>query len=197
MANNHIKDLGKKGFKNTIRELKRNKIKYIGAMEEINEIESIYRFEDFIFINLNLIGVKKLGIPIHLYSATKDSFGSAYVNFKRLKNIVSKYKRNGKKVVLIIHGGKQLPKNSKDLNIDFESLKNLKSDITIIHHPHIYIETKWEKENIFVLGDFIFKSKDNLLRNDRKSAFLELEFKRKKLNVNLNKFRVDEIYRYE
>jgi hypothetical protein len=196
LANNHIKDLGKKGFEYTSKELEENNIEFIGAGKNNKQVKNFYEFKDIIFININLIGAYKYKFPLKLYSATKDSFGSAYIDFKKLKQDIKRLRKKDKKIVLIIHGGKELPKSIKELNLNFDLIKNLKADITIIHHPHIYVKTKYEKDNIFVLGDFIFNPTSKNILPDRESGILEADLRNKKVNCKLIKFNANEVYGY-
>jgi hypothetical protein len=196
LANNHIKDLGKRGFKHTIKELEKNQVKFIGAGNNLNQTPNFYESNNIVFINLNLIDTHKFKIPFHLYSATKNDFGAYYINFNILKRKINHLKKNNKKIVLIIHGGKELPRNIDKLNLDLNKIKRLNSDIIVIHHPHVYLKTKYEKDNIFIIGDFIFKSSNKKLKPDRKSAVLEILIKNNKVKISLIKFKVNEIYNY-
>jgi poly-gamma-glutamate capsule biosynthesis protein CapA/YwtB (metallophosphatase superfamily) len=197
LANNHIKDLGKEGFKYTIRELEKNQIKYIGAGNNLNQTPNFYEFNNIVFINLNLIGTYKFRIPVHLYSASRNNFGAYYISLNILKKKIDYLKKNNKKVILVIHGGKELPRNINKLNLDLNKIRNLNSDITVIHHPHIYLETKYEKDNIFILGDFIFKSSNKRLKSNRKSSILEVLIKNNKVKTNLIKFKINKVYKYD
>jgi poly-gamma-glutamate synthesis protein (capsule biosynthesis protein) len=193
LANNHIKDYGKKAFKNTLSVLSNNNIAYIGAGFNLHECQD-YGFNDIVIININWVGVSKFGIPLHLYSATKNSFGANYIAYEKLLQKIKNYKKKNKKVVLIIHGGKELAKNEAQLGLDFEKVRLLNSDVTIIHHPHVYVQNKYEKNNIYVLGDFIFKSVNNRLGNRRGSALLKVTLYNDKLVSELETFRANEVY---
>lgn len=196
LANNHIKDLGKSGFKNTLSILKKNNIDYVGAGKSLNECND-FEFNNIIFINVNLVGVKKFKIPFHLYSATKKDFGANYLSYKKLSERIAKYKGVGKKVVLLIHGGKELPKGPENLGLDLERVRNLKADITVIHHSHVYVKNKYEKDKIFVLGDFIFKSSNKRLPLDRESAILDIRNRDEFLYSTILTVKVSGFYDYD
>ncbi|MEA2020134.1 MAG: CapA family protein [Patescibacteria group bacterium] len=193
LANNHIKDYGKNAFKNTLKVLGNNNIDYIGVGSNLQECKD-FEVNSIVFININLVGVKKLGVPFHLYSATNNGFGANYKTYNKLSQKIKRYKDKDKKVILIIHGGKELAENESQLGLDLEKINQLNADLTVIHHPHVYVKTKYEKNNIYVLGDFIFHSQDNRLKQNRQSALLSVNFENNKFYPKLNKFKVKEIY---
>jgi len=195
LANNHIKDLGKEGFENTIKTLEENNINYIGAGRNLSECKD-FEFNNIVFINVNWIGAKKFNVPFHLYSATKKDFGSNYLSEKKLFERIEEYKKLGKKVVLIIHGGKELPKSKDELGVNFGCLKGLNADLIVVHHPHVYVETCYEEDNIFVIGDFIFKISNVGLSSNRKSAILEIDADFSNLSFKLLKFNVRDNHFY-
>lgn len=196
LANNHIKDLGKKGLEETLDILKENNINYIGAGKNLDKCKD-FEFHDIIFINVNWVGVKKFSIPFHLYSATRKTFGANYLSSRELFEKIEEFKKLDKRVVLIIHGGSVLPEKIKDLSLDLEMIRNLNADITVIHHPHLYVKTKYEKDNIFVLGDFIFQPKDVSLDLFRESAILKIYIKEGLLIPEIERFKMKDVFNYE
>jgi len=196
LANNHVKDLGKKGFRNTLSLLKNNSIMFLGAALNLIEASKHLEFGNIAFININLVAAKKFDVPLYLYNATKTDYGGSFVDNSDLKNKINALKKENKKVILIIHGGKELPKSNKEIGIDLDKVKSLRADITIIHHPHIYIKTEYEKYNIYILGDFIF-SRPNYLDVDRKSAFVEIDVADKNIKSNITSFNINEVYTYD
>lgn len=138
--------------------------------------------------------LKKAFFPLFLYNARKNDYGASYLNYNDLKKIIKK-KKEGKTIILIIHGGKELAKSSKELRIDIEKLNSMGASLIVIHHPHTYLKTKFEKDNIFVIGYFIFNYKDHLPPN-RKSATILAKVKNNTPSANLIKFKNNEIYDY-
>lgn len=59
LANNHIKDLGKRGFLETIKIINKNKIKFLGAGENIKEANKILRIKKIAIINTCWVATKK------------------------------------------------------------------------------------------------------------------------------------------
>lgn len=187
LANNHIKDLGLEGFKHTIKTLKDNGIKYVGAGMNNKEASRDLLFDNWALINCNLVGSEKYGIYWKIYNATDSGYGASFQRYEVLKRKVKNHHMKGKKVLLIIHGGKEMPKN-KNLGVDLKKLKELNADYTVVHHFHRYVRTNYEKNNMFCLGDFIFYRPGNLPLN-RKSCYLE--------GNKLKYFKVGDVYDYE
>ncbi len=189
LANNHIKDLGLEGFKDTLNLLKKNQIKYIGAGYNLKEANKILNINDLAIINTNWIAASKWGLPVRLYNASKYSYGASYYSYNELKDIVTRKRRLDKLVILIIHAGKELAVSPSQLDLNLNKIKKLRADITVVHHPHIYLKTNFEKNNIFILGDFIFRY-DSHLPPNRGSAMLEIDLhpNSKKIESQVIKF---------
>lgn len=193
LANNHIKDCGKIGFDETTNSLNKNNIKFVGAGKNNHVASKAFEINKKLFVvNVNLVSSKKYGILFRIYNATTNDYGGAYLSLKKLKELIKKYHNDNKRVLLIIHGGKEMPANKDVLGIDLKLIKNLNSDVAVIHHFHKYIKTDYEKNNIFILGDFIFK-RDGCLPVDRDSSLLQIDIQ-EKAGCELIKFKVNEIY---
>lgn len=188
LANNHIKDLGVEGFKDTIKLLEENNIKYLGAGLSNKEASKDILIKNIVIINCNFVSSEKKGIKWKIYNANKD-YGASYQNYEELRKKVNYYKKNKKQVILIIHGGKEMP--TKSLGINLENIKSIGANISIVHHFHKYIKTNYEKYNIYCIGDFIF-SRPELLPEERNSCFLYIN----QNNVKLIKFKNNEVYNY-
>ena len=193
LANNHIKDLGFEGFKDTINILKRHNIKYLGVGVNNKDASQDLLVNKHVIINTNHVACEKKGIKFKIYNATKTDYGGSYQNYDELKEKILEYHKEHKKVILIIHGGKEMPKENKQIGIDLEKVKSLKADCSIIHHFHKYIKTKYEQDRIFCLGDFIFH-RPNKLPQKRESSFLSMN---STLLLKLNKCKLDEVYNNE
>jgi phage-related tail protein len=194
LANNHIKDHGKKGFKNTIKTLNKNKIKYIGAGRNLKTANRIITVKKISIINTNWVSAYKFFIPLFLYNATPKDYGASYLSIKKLKKIIKKLKQNNK-VITIIHAGKEKIDCIKKSGLSIEALKSLNADACIIHHSHSYLPNIYEKDNIFFIGDLIFH-RPNHLSQQRQSALIEIEFTNKKTISRLTKFKLNEPYKY-
>ena len=83
----------------------------------------------------------------------------------------------------------------KKWDVELEEIKKLNADITVIHHPHTYIKTEYEKDNIYILGDFLFYRPEKFDIN-RQTAVLEIQEEREQLHCRIRESLVSEIYRY-
>ena len=183
LANNHVKDLGLQGFRDTTRLLSENKVVYIGAEENLGEANLPLEIQNMIFINVNYVSSEKYGIPVRLYNATHNDYGAAYMGLRELKKKIEKLKSSGKIVFLILHYGKMLAETPDKSGINFDELARLGAEVIIIHHPHVYLKTAYERNRIYVLGDFLFQAPS--LDPDRLSAFLSVELSGGEMHTRL------------
>lgn len=184
LANNHTKDSGKKALLDTVHDAKSCGIESIGWAQNKGDQHDFHEIlEDIVVLNYNWVGSYKYGLPFHLYDATVSSYGAAYLSASEIRKKVSELHSQKKSVILILHAGKEL-KNFEEQEIDFEAVKNIGSDITVIHQSHLYLPSRYESDNIFLLGDFIFH-RPGKLDPDRPSAYLEVLTQDGKLTPSL------------
>lgn len=183
LANNHIKDIGKNNLVQTVKAINNKNAYTIGyAYNEHNQISSYSHSDKFNKIkvfNYNFVGSIKHKIPIKLYDVSSNSYGACHKSFSQIKQEIKNAQKNKFTTILILHMGNEL-KSLQNQQIPFKHLLKLQSNITIIHHPHIYLPSQYELNNIFILGDFIF-SRPKHLDPYRPSAYLEV-------NINNNLF---------
>jgi hypothetical protein len=197
LANNHIKDGGYNGFIETINYLNSNGIIFTGGGNNSLVARKPLEIDGIAIINVNYVSSKKFGVLFKLYNATNNSYGGAYLNFHDIKKIIKKYRDGNTTVLLIIHGGKEMPSSYSKIGIDLEAIKRLNSNITIIHHFHKYIKTEYEKNNIFIIGDLIFK-RDGYLPPERDTGLLTIDFLGNGNSIcKMVKFKVSNFYKYE
>lgn len=191
LANNHIKDAGLSGFKESVGILNNNSINHIGA--GLNKMESLKPFitkikdQELLILNYNRIGLRKYGIYVDIYGSKRNDFGASYMSFKKIKDIIKNYKKNNPNIfiILIIHDGRELPKNVEESKINFDKIKNLGATLNIIHHPHNNIKLKLK--NSFSLGDFIFYRPDKMAE-DREGNLLKIEIENNQIKSHLWRF---------
>ncbi len=196
LANNHIKDGGKEGFLQTLNILEKNEINYIGAEYNREEANHIFNINDEIcVINVNLISAKKYHIPFFIYNSTSKDYGASYLDFKQINDKVLHLQSLDKKVILILHTGNEISSSNDELSVDFRKIKEIGANYTIIHHPHKYVKTEFEQDNIYVLGDFIF-NRPGYFKSERETAILNLKISKDNIDFNLITNKVNDIYAY-
>lgn len=155
LANNHIYDYGKKGIENTIIFLKEEKVDYIGAGIQKEEIYKVLykKIDDkrFAFINIAENG---FGAAIE-----NDDYGYAYMFNEKILNDIGNIKKKVDILILIIHAGAEhwnvpLPEYRKI----YKNFIDNGVDVIIGHHPHIPqgIEVYKGKLIVYSLGNFAF-----------------------------------------
>ncbi len=192
LANNHVKDLGLNGFTNTMDLLERNNINSLGGEKRGEDKSELSLSRDICLLNFNLVGKKYL---FDLYGSNKMTFGASSSGFDLIYEKILEKKKQGKKVILILHMGKEMIEDIQKWDIAFEEVKKLNADVTVIHHPHVYIKTDFERDNIYILGDFLFHRPDKL-DPSRETAFLDICEEEGIFSIKLRKMSVSEIYKY-
>jgi hypothetical protein len=189
LANNHIKDLGYEGLIQTVGMLEANGIKHLGAGSNNSEASKALVIGDYAIINCNFVGSQKLGLKLRVYNATKRDYGSSYQTYEELRSRIRVNHHQRRRVILILHAGKEMPKHNNSIGIDLAKVKSLNADVSVIHHFHRYVPTHYENDNIYCLGDFLFCRRGRL-PDDRESSYLEIDEKQTKVM----KFRQDQCY---
>ncbi len=176
LANNHIKDLGYEGYRDTIGILKENGIRFIGAGENNNEASKDIIIDNYALVNCNSVGSEKFGIKFRIYNATKNDYGASYQKYAELKTKIARYREEGKKIILIMHSGKEMPEDEQSAGINLEMIQSLDADYTVIHHFHRYLKTTYEKDNIFCIGNLIFH-RPGKFQKKRNTCFIQVSDK--------------------
>lgn len=195
LANNHVKDVGKSYLFRTVEEIEKKNARVIGFGR--NRFSQAYLCEiipDVILINVNTVGSYKNNIPFHLYDTTISSYGASHLSFSRLSELVRSFHLEKKLVILVMHAGLQLKPLEKQ-NVPFDTIRSIQADVTVLHHPHIYLESPYEKDRIFFVGDFVFNN-PNYMNLDRPSSFLEITLDGNEIQTELHKGRVCDYYEY-
>lgn len=154
LANNHILDHGESGLKNTINQLKKNDINFLGAGVDLDSASQTYIFE-------------KNNFKIGFLNYAENEFSNSYNNspganpldvISNSKQIID-FKKQVNLLIIIIHGGIELysyptPRYKKLLRY----FADLGGDIIISHHTHRYngYEIYNETPIFYGLGNFFF-----------------------------------------
>ncbi len=170
LANNHIKDRGLIGFRNTLKVLKKNGFLYVGAGSNIADAKKILKLninnKKIAIINSNYIGWNFRGLFINIFGAGKDSFGANYLKWSELNEEINILKKDGFYVIAVLHCGQEMKPMSENLK---SKLSEISADATVVHHQH-YLE-EINVKNTYTTGDFIFKARH--LPKKRSSKLLE------------------------
>lgn len=154
LANNHFRDYGDEGVKNSIIEFERNILDYFGGGCNIEEAERTFHKE---------INGKKLAfinVCEHEFSiASKKRCGSAPLDVIDVSHRIIEAKRNANFVIVIVHGGNehyQLP--SPRMKKTYRFFVKMGADAVINHHQHCFSGYEvFERKPIFYgLGNFCF-----------------------------------------
>jgi poly-gamma-glutamate synthesis protein (capsule biosynthesis protein) len=156
LANNHIYDYGETGLKDTLSEITKHGLDYIGAGLSFDEAYELM--------------IKKIDdIKIGFLSFCEAEFGAlledeghggyAWINHPSVNNIVRKSKQKVDVLILIAHAGEEeVPLPLPEWRTRYRELCDLGVDVIIGHHPHV--PQGWEKYNnsliFYSLGNFYF-----------------------------------------
>lgn len=176
LANNHIYDYGQKGIFDTIQELKKFDLEFIGGGVDFEEAYKTTIIE-------------KNGIKIGLLAGCENEFGCLYEEqnrggyawlfHHRLEDNIRDLKAKCDFVVFIAHAGvEDIEMPIKEWRDRYKRLCDIGVDVIINHHPHV--PQGYEKYNnsliFYSLGNFYFDTvsfKDK--SDDSYSVVLEFE----------------------
>jgi poly-gamma-glutamate synthesis protein (capsule biosynthesis protein) len=187
LATNHMLDFGFEGLDETLKNLKKNGIKYTGAGNNLEEALSPIEF------NVNNAKIRIYSLATTLppsYAANRMRPGIApirvrcsyyfdgvfieeqpgtypmvfcqpdEIDMKRIKKLVEKSKREGFLIVVTLHWGMPYQYNLMDYQRYIaHELINYGADLIIGHHPHVLqqIEKYKGKFIFYSLGNFIWQ----------------------------------------
>lgn len=156
LANNHIYDYGQEALENTIDELKKYSIDFIGAGVNFDEAYTTKTIE-------------KNGIKIGLIAGCENEFGCLYENQNRggyawlfhhlIEDNIRKLKEEVDVVVLIAHAGvEEINFPIKEWRDRYKRLCDIGADVIIGHHPHVPqgYEKYYNSMIFYSLGNFYF-----------------------------------------
>lgn len=175
LANNHIRDYGDEGVKNTLAALNDAEMSYVGGGIDINEAERVmYRQIDG--KTLAIINVCE-----HEFSlASETQCGAAPLDVVKESRKIKSAKASADFVIVIIHGGNehyQLP--SPRMKNVYRFFVEMGADVVVNHHQHCYsgYEVYQGKPIFYGLGNFCFdwNGKRNSIWNEGFLLRLELD----------------------
>lgn len=157
LANNHIRDFGDEGVLDTIEEIKKQDLMFVGAGTNIKESSKPFYIE----IKEKIICVINIA-ENEFCSATETNPGAYTVDLINNYHTILKAKKKCDKIILIYHGGRehfQLPTPNLRKRLKFYC--DLGVDAIVMHHSHCF--SGWEYYNhkpiVYGIGNFLFDYK--------------------------------------
>lgn len=160
MANNHAIDLGKGGFINTIRQLQKYNIQYVGAGMNLEEASKplILKVQDNISIAIIACCIEGT-FPWACTVATEDAPGIYKTDIKSLVSQIRKLRQTNDKVIVMPHWGEEHrffpPLECKKYA---SMIANAGADAIFASHSHTYGPIVKIKDCIvaYAMGNFLF-----------------------------------------
>lgn len=156
LANNHMKDYGKKGLLETIEAFHKGKIDTVGAGENIRQASKIS------YQTVNGMRIAILGISDVLpksFGARKDRAGVLPARPDIYLPLVTEAKTNADVVLVHVHWGLEYDSGFHPRQRDIgHALVDAGADVVIGHHPHVLEPVERYKDGVILysLGNFIF-----------------------------------------
>lgn len=154
LSNNHIMDYGKTGLKDTINELDKEKLDYIGAGD----------FSDAYSLKIKKIKGKKIGFLSFAewgfgVIEKEGEKGFSWINHSIVDNLIKESKKKVDFLIVQIHAGEEeifLPQ--PEWREKYKEIVDLGADVIVGHHPHVPqpIEKYKKKLIVYSLGNFYF-----------------------------------------
>lgn len=165
IANNHMGDVGIKGIEDTIYNLRRAGIDYVGGGLDSNESHRPYIFSKN-NINIGVLGYSNIRSS-EIWKATETRAGISIYDENDVKKDIKLIKNLADIIIVSMHFGKEYDRSPDNNEIDIaHSLIYSGTNIIIGHHPHVVQPIELYKGGLiaYSLGNFIF-DQDNYDRS--------------------------------
>lgn len=158
VANNHMWDFGKKAFLETLSNLERVKIQYVGSRPEPNHMyqPEIVEVNGFKLAFFAVTHIWNQG-PIQTH---EGRYYVAWATFAPLQKRIEKAKRENDFVIVSYHGGGEygdvpMPWTREFINAAMKG----GADVVLGHHPHVPHGVAWygKRPAFFSLGNLVFE----------------------------------------
>ena len=154
LANNHLGDFGAPGVLSTMRYLADAGVAYIGGGENLAAAYRAYRFDGRGF------RMSFLSVCENEFGCAGDDFpGSAGFNMARLSGRIREERAEGRRVVVIFHGGNERdPLPSPDTVDRYRVIVDLGADAVIAMHTHCMQGYEYYRGApiVYSMGNFYF-----------------------------------------
>ena len=186
LANNHIRDWGDKGIQQTIEEIRKLKIDYVGAGHNLDEAKRIL----YVRIESNTIAVINV-CESEFNIADKNQGGAAPLDDKDVYYKIKEAQNNADTILVIVHGGHEMyPLPSPRMKRTYRFFIDVGADAVINHHQHCYsgYEIYNGKPIFYGLGNFCFDKLER--KNDLwyEGYMAELCIEGKAISFNLHPY---------
>ena len=163
VANNHAGNAGIEGIIDTVYNLQKVRINYIGIGLNRKEAHKPYIFEKN-GIKIGFLGYSDIKSESNIWKATYNRAGISVYNRNFVRQDILKTKNMVDLLIVALHFGIEFKTNPsfRQINIAHEII-NSGANIVIGHHPHVIQPTKEYKDGLIVysLGNFIFDQHRN------------------------------------
>jgi len=184
LANNHLKDFGEKGVRDTLDHCRQRGFIVVGAGCNVDEARRPLLLKD----DGMTIGV--MNVCEHEFSiATRQSAGANPLDFPNLFEDLQELRKQADKIIVIIHGGREhYPLPTPRMKREYQLIADFGADVIVNHHQHCHsgYELYKGKPIFYGLGNFFFD--DPKKRNDGKwnhGLMLQLDVEKEKVDFRL------------
>lgn len=190
IANNHGLDHGRKGFKETMQQLKQRKIAYTGGGKNVAQAKRSIVYKKINGVKIAVVAINDV-IPPN-FTATKTGAGQLTTQVTAYKQTIKKAHSHAQYVVVVPHWGeeyKQYPtKREQQLAHQFIDAG---ADLIIGGHPHVLQPIKKYHGGVifYSVGNFIF-DQIGLVRNDSVNVQVKLNGKTKRASFTVTPLRI-------
>lgn len=164
LANNHVFDYSLDGFVDTMANLKKAGIPYVGAGRSLSEAAEPH-IREINGVRVGIIGYTST-FPNEAW-AKSNRAGVLYSDHKKLPDVVKRAKKRADVVVITFHGGTELDPYPNEIQQAFgRAAIDAGADLVIGHHPHIVqpVEVYRGKFILHSIGNFMFVSPTPITR---------------------------------
>ncbi len=199
IANNHMLDYQAVALQDTMVNLQKAGIDYVGAGNNETEAFSL-KVKEIQGTKIGFLAFENLG-PVS-WKAGIDKTGMAWIgwdDFNKIKEIIIQSKKQVDILAVSLHAGVEYQGLPDDFQKAFDKMViDAGADLVLGHHPHV-IEPLEKYSNgwiVYSLGNFIF---DQYFSEETMTGgLLRVEIKNKKIdNVVLNKVKLNKYYQPE